>query len=443
RGVDNDWKSLVIKIMSREMQELEKEFKVFVIGVANDVNKLPATFRNRELFQSNLTVTAPARRSREEILRIHLSKLKFGDQTEVNDFVKRLSQRTSGFVGRDLMRLCRSAALHSLRRCEKQKQKQDCDIADLLAKLSMSESSISDSRELVWEDFEYALGIVKPSEKIVFESSIPTRRWDEIGGYEAVKRRVHQILDWPLSHPETYEKLGIKPPAGLLLHGPSGCGKTVLVQAAATTLSANSITIKGPELFSKYLGETEAAIRRLFATAKQIAPCLIFFDEIDSITSKREWDNDGTSGVNERVLSTLLNEMDGIQERKDVLIVGCTNRPDQIDDALLRPGRLDQLLYVGLPSLDDRESIIRVISRHIPLDVDVDIKSLAARTDAFTGAELELLFRESSILALREDIGIQQVSYKHVEPVLLRMKKTVMERNSTDERTLDLSVARQ
>ncbi|KAG9065356.1 AAA ATPase cdc48 [Linnemannia hyalina] len=241
-----------------------------------------------------------------------------------------------------------------------------------------------------WVDFAYAIETSKPSQQIEFESFGNQRPQGVFGGYRDLKRRIHQAINWPVTNPETFKRIGISTTR-------LGCGKTMLVQTLASESNMNFIPIKGPEIFSKYLGETEATLRRLFAMARQIAPCILFFDEMDSIGAKRGWGGDssaGTNGVNERVLSTLLNEMDGVEERTGVFVIGCTNQPRAIDDALLRPGRLDQLVYVGYPSLKDREEIIATIGERIPLPKDLESRqALAKKTVGFSPADLDALFR--------------------------------------------------
>ncbi|CAG8756403.1 15719_t:CDS:2, partial [Acaulospora morrowiae] len=283
---------------------------------------------------------------------------------------------TSGYVAKDLEKLVRLAVLHSLRELmaiDKKPMRQDHDdneLENLFGKMSLSDMDYESkclnfyrSWKLKWDNFQYALSIMKPSQKVEFESVLPSRRWCDIMvyfRYEDLKRKIEKMVKLPLTHSDTYARLGLKPTSGLLLYGPSGCGKTILVQALVYESRMNVICVKGPSICSKYFGETENIIRNLFKTARKISPCIIFFDEIDSIASRRDWnDEEGNVGVGERVLSTLLNEMDGIQELNDVLVIGCTNRPDRIDDALVRPGRIDQSLYVGLPNKDERTDILK------------------------------------------------------------------------------------
>ncbi|KAI8983008.1 P-loop containing nucleoside triphosphate hydrolase protein, partial [Pilobolus umbonatus] len=318
--------------------------------------------------------------------------------------------KTSGYVVHDLKHLIRQAYLKALRK--------EKDIADQLSRLNLT--STHSSRIVEWSDFEYALEHCRPSQIAEVESTLPKRDWSEIGGYQSVIKRIKQSVLLPLLNPEVFTKLGIYPPSGLLLYGPTGCGKTVLVQALISDSMMNVISIRGPEIFSKYLGETEDKIRRLFATAKKISPCIIFIDEMDSLGTKRGFDQgDSSGGVNERVLSTLLNEMDGVEGRKGVVVIGCTNRPDQIDDAILRPGRLDQLIYVCLPTLEDRLDIIKTIMKRLSIAGDVDPVKLAENTEFCSGADLENLFREAGTIALRRNIEATAISKEDVETVIV------------------------
>ncbi|KAG0340520.1 hypothetical protein BG004_006367, partial [Podila humilis] len=348
---------------------------------------------------------------------------------------------SSGYVAKDLRNLCRSALLRSKRlapRLTSHSNNTVGEVTDMLAKASLTETrSQLTASSISWDDFAYALETSKPSQQAEFDSFVHQRRWDDFGGYGVLKKRVHQAVHWPITHPETFKRMGVKPPMGLLLYGPSGCGKTMLVQALASESNMNFIPIKGPEIFSKYLGETEASLRRLFAMARQIAPCILFFDEMDSIGAKRGWGGDGdsagTNGVNERVLSTLLNEMDGVEERIGVVVIGCTNQPRAIDDALLRPGRLDQLIYLGYPTLKDRQEIIDTIGKTIPLPQEKDVREKLARsTVGFSGADLDALFREAAILSLRKDINASKVNLVEIEAVLQKMSASVQGRVRKD-----------
>ncbi|KAI8061022.1 P-loop containing nucleoside triphosphate hydrolase protein [Gongronella butleri] len=332
---------------------------------------------------------------------------------DMDDLVTQIGLRTSGYVARDLALVCRNAMLKAFRRHH---MSPEDELVRGLAQLKLEQDASRPSVTL--DDFLYALEIHRPSQQMDVETVLPKRRWDDIGGYDKIKQRIRQCTLVPLLQPDVFRKLGIHAPSGLLLYGPSGCGKTALVQALATEAMMNVIAINGPQIFSKYLGDTEREIRRLFATAKRIAPCLVVIDEMDAIACKRGWSDSGEGGVNERVLSTLLNEMDGVEGRQGVIVIGCTNRPHQIDDAILRPGRLDQLIFVGMPTEQDRRAILDALKQQIQVDNDVDTGALAQQTPNCTGADLHLLLREAATEALRENIQIPAIAQRHIDKLL-------------------------
>ncbi|ORX45459.1 AAA-domain-containing protein [Hesseltinella vesiculosa] len=370
------------------------------------------SLQKTDIFQQHFTLGIPTLQQRKTLLNAMLSDFHLPNEV-VDDLVAQTSLRTSGYVARDLAMVCRNAKLKSLRRLPTTEE-------SLIHGLSQLKLDPTNPRQptITWEDLAYALEIHKPSQQMEVETLLPKRQWDEIGGYETMKRRIRQATVIPLLQPELFQRLGVPAPSGLLLYGPSGCGKTALVQALATEAMMNVIAINGPQIYSKYLGDTERSIRRLFATAKRIAPCLIVIDEMDAIACRRGWNGGGEGGVNERVLSTLLNEMDGVEGRQGVLVIGCTNRPHQIDDAILRPGRLDQLLYVGMPDEQDRQQIMEAIKRHLKADDDVNTQDLAKHTTHCTGADLQLLFREAATVALRENTKIPAIAQRHLNHVL-------------------------
>ncbi|KAF9137259.1 hypothetical protein BG015_002780 [Linnemannia schmuckeri] len=424
RGVDSQLQSSAVSILTKEIERARQAKDVFVFGVTRSRSKLPDIFAKQELFQHEFQIPIPVKAQRQHILESLIEGVE-GKMRVTPEMTHRAAQMTSGYVAKDLRNVYRSALLHSLR---DQISKNDTGRQDALGSAK-------------WEDFAYAIETSKPSQQIEFESVGSQRPQGVFGGYSDLKRRVHQAINWPVTNPETFKRIGVRPPMGLLLYGPSGCGKTMLVQTLASESNMNFIPIKGPEIFSKYLGETEATLRRLFAMARQIAPCILFFDEMDSIGAKRGWGGDddssaGTNGVNERVLSTLLNEMDGVEERTGVFVVGCTNQPRAIDDALLRPGRLDQLVYVGYPSLKDREDIIATIGKRIPLPKDQESRQLLAKkTVGFSPADLDALFREAAILSLRKSIDADSVTMGDIEVAIQKMALSVQDR--IDKRILE------
>ncbi|KAG0371715.1 hypothetical protein BGX24_001295 [Mortierella sp. AD032] len=426
QGVDSQLQSTVVSILAKEIERARLGKDVFIFAVTRNRSKLPDIFTRLELFQHEFQIPVPVKAQRQHIMESLIESVqgKTKRSSNIPELAQRSAQMTSGYVAKDLRNVYRSALLRSLR--EDRTSKTDTEQQDK-EQLSSAE----------WEDFAYAIETSKPSQQIEFESFGSQQPQGVFGGYRDLKRRVHQAINWPFTNPETFKRIGVRPPMGLLLYGPSGCGKTMLVQTLASESNMNFIPIKGPEIFSKYLGETEATLRRLFAMARQIAPCILFFDEMDSIGAKRGWGGDdgaGTNGVNERVLSTLLNEMDGVEERTGVFVIGCTNQPRAIDDALLRPGRLDQLVYVGYPSLVDREEIIAAIGERIPLPRDQESRLfLAKKTVGFSPADLDSLFREAAILALRKSIDSDAVAMDDIDIVIQKMSNSVQGR--IDKRT--------
>ncbi|KAG0033909.1 hypothetical protein BGZ81_006930 [Podila clonocystis] len=434
RGVDSQLQSTAISILRKEMERARQGRDVFIFGVSRNRSKLPEIFNRQDLFQHEFNISIPVKAQRQEILDAYLKPEPEVKLPESGANSLRAAQMSSGYVAQDLRKLCRSALLHSKRQQITKVPKDPIGLlADQLAQTDISVGARRNESAIHWNDMAYALESLKPSQQAEFDSYVHQRRWNDFGGYSLLKKRVHQAVHWPITNPETFKRMGVKPPMGLLLYGPSGCGKTMLVQALASESNMNFIPIKGPEIFSKYLGETEATLRRLFAMARQIAPCILFFDEMDSIGAKRGWGGDGDSGnsngVNERVLSTLLNEMDGVEERTGVVVIGCTNQPRAIDDALLRPGRLDQLIYLGYPTLKDRREIIETIGRTIPLPQDADVQARLARaTVGFSSADLDALFREAAIMSLRKDIASTRVDIAEIEAVIQKMSPSVQSR---------------
>ncbi|CAO3681363.1 unnamed protein product [Rhizopus microsporus] len=400
-SVGKDKASKLIHIISTEINRIDDHKQICVIGLAHQLSSLPDAFKRTDIFRQHMALPIPTMTQRKSLLKEMMKVLDLDEQT-VEKYSTQISLRTSGYVARDLKSLIRQAMLKSKRR----KAAKEEDIVNRLEQLSISS-------DIQWEDFEYAIQVHRPSQQLEQEATMPKRDWSELGGYKEIKDRMKQAILLPLREPHVFTKLGIRPPSGLLLHGPSGTGKTALVQALITESMMNVISIKGPEIFSKYLGETEEKIRTIFATAKRISPCIIFIDEMDAIGTKRGL-NDISGGVNERVLSTLLNEMDGVEGRQGVVVIGCTNRLDHIDDAILRPGRLDQLILVDLPTLEERIEIIKAYMHRIAVADDVDPVTLAYQTESCTGADIENLFREAGTLALRKDMNAQRITMQDI-----------------------------
>ena len=335
------------------------------------------------------------------------------------------SDLTHGFVGADLEALTKEAAMKSLRRYlpEIEKVGEDEPIpVEILETLKINKA-----------DFIEALKDVQPSGLREFTIEMPNVHWEDIGSLHDVKEELKQAIEWPLKNPQAFKEMGILPPKGVLLYGPPGTGKTMLAKAIATESEANFISIKGPELLSMWVGESEKGIRKIFRRARQVAPCIVFFDEIDAIATKRGRDN--SNGVAERVVNQLLTEVDGVEALHSVIFIAATNRPDLIDNALLRPGRMDKLIMVPAPDQKAREAILKVHTKNVKLEKDVVIKELAEKTKGYSGADLEGLVREAALLVLQENnLKAAPISKEHFDKILSKMKPTIDE---TSEKAYD------
>jgi transitional endoplasmic reticulum ATPase len=304
-----------------------------------------------------------------------------------------------GYTGADLAALCRETAMKALRR--------------YLPQINLEEErippSVLEKMEVKMEDFTNAYKEVTPTAMREVYIEVPTIHWDDIGGLEEVKQELKEAVEWPIKNPDIFKKLGIKPPKGILLYGPPGCGKTLLARGVATESEANFISIKGPEVFSKWVGESEKAIREVFRKARMAAPSVIFFDEMDSLVPRRGLGYADT-GVSERVISQLLTEMDGILALEDIVVIAATNRPDIVDPAVLRPGRFDRLIYVPEPDEKSRTQIFKIHTKSMPLAKDFNLTELVTMTKNYSGADIEALCRESAMHALRRDVNAKEVS---------------------------------
>src|SRR3954471_14680425 len=368
------------------MDGLEARGKVIVIAATNRPNAIDPALRRPGRFDREIEIKVPDKRGRLEILQIHTRNMPL--DSDVNQ--EKIASVTHGFVGADLEYLCKEAAMKCLRR--------------LLPELNLEEKKIPleilEKLIIIMNDFEGAIKDVMPSamREVYLES--PDVSWKDIGGLEEVKRELQEAVEWPMRYPDMYKKLGHAIPKGILLHGPSGTGKTMLAKAVATESEANFIGVKGPELMSKWVGESEKGVREIFRRARQAAPCVVFFDEVDSIAPIR-----GMEGVNagtERMVSQLLTEMDGIQELSGVVIIAATNRLDMIDTALLRPGRFDKIVFVPKPDLSTRLKILEIYAKEKPITTDVNLHRIAELTDGFSGSDFSAVFNSAISLVLHE-----------------------------------------
>lgn len=363
----------------------EKANKLFVLATCGNIENLNPSIRRCGRFDSEVEIPAPNPSGRLDILTKYLNKLahKLSDEA-----LKELANVTHGYVASDLANLIHSAALRCLN---------------------------ENRQEFTEEDVNYALSQVKPSamREVLIES--PNVSWADIGGQEELKFKLKQAIEWPLLYPEKFKKMGIKPPRGILMFGPPGCSKTMIAKALATESKVNFLSIKGPELFSMWVGESERAVREVFRKARQVAPSIIFFDEIDAIGGERSAEN---GSVKERVLTQLLTELDGVDTLKDVTIVAATNRPDMMDKALLRPGRIDRIVYVSLPDEATRREIFRIKLQKMPVSEEVSLEVLVANTEGYSGAEIQAICHEAALRTLEESFEAKEVTWKHFEYAL-------------------------
>ncbi|MFX1335882.1 MAG: CDC48 family AAA ATPase [Promethearchaeota archaeon] len=378
----------VVAQLLSNMDGLSDRGDVVVIGATNRLNALDPALRRGGRFDREIEIGIPNKPGREEILLIHTRGMPLAK--DVN--LEYLSEVTHGFVGADLEQLVKEAAMNSLRKViPKLDLEEDTIPADILSGLEVSQN-----------DFNEALLGIQPSALREVFVEVPNIGWDDVGGLLAEKQEIRQSIELPLKHPKFFSHMGAKQPKGILLYGPPGTGKTLLAKAVAHETQANFISIKGPELLSKWVGESEKGIREVFRKARQAAPCIIFFDEIDSIAPVRGKSFD--SGVTERMISQFLTELDGLEELKGVVVIAATNRPDMIDPALLRSGRFDKLIGIGLPDLPARLEILRIHTKEVPLAADVDLEKLSDKTENFSGADIASLCHEAVLIAIEEHL---------------------------------------
>ncbi|MCL2550041.1 MAG: CDC48 family AAA ATPase [Methanimicrococcus sp.] len=452
--------------------------QVFVIATTNRIHSIDPALRRPGRFDHEIEIGAPDVAGREEIIRIHaramplegypkikkietalrkeketakrnaesgnkdaavsdkaaiadltkkLAAAKDQYETNAKTLFKEMASQTQGYVGADLAALCREAALNAVKRI--------APTVDMDENLS---DEVLDALVVTNKDFERALKNSEPSALREIYVEIPEVSWEDIGGLDAVKQQIIETVEWPLKYPDKFTQFGIEPPTGILLYGPPGTGKTMLAQAVAHESEASFISIKSTELLLKWVGESEKAMKEVFRKAKQASPAIIFFDEIDAFATVRESGSIGTRSVAESTLNQMLVEMDGIERLKDVFIIAATNRPDTLDSALIRPGRLDRLVYVGPPDLPGRKAVFEIYLRKTPVAADVSISELAERTEKYTGADIEAVCREAVMMALRENMDTKEITRDDFEKALDVIKPSVGEElNKTYENMAD------
>lgn len=372
------------------MDGLKSRSHVIVMGATNRPNSIDPALRRFGRFDREIDIGVPDETGRLEVLGIHTKNMKLAEDVDL----ERVAKGTHGYVGADLAALCTEAALQCIR--------EKMDVIDL--EDDTIDAEILNSMAVTNEHFQAALGFSNPSALRETVVEVPNVSWQDIGGLDNVKRELQETVQYPVEHPEKFEKFGMSPSKGVLFYGPPGCGKTLLAKAIANECQANFISVKGPELLTMWFGESEANVREIFDKARQSAPCVLFFDELDSMATQRGNSVGDAGGAADRVLNQLLTEMDGMTAKKTVFIIGATNRPDIIDPALLRPGRLDQLIYIPLPDEASRLQIFKTCLRRSPISRDVDLSALARYTRGFSGADITEICQRACKYAIRENI---------------------------------------
>jgi transitional endoplasmic reticulum ATPase len=388
------------------MDGLNSRGQVVVIGATNRPDSIDGALRRPGRFDREIEIGVPDKDGRKEILEIHTRGMPLAEDVDLDN----LAETTHGFVGADLEALSKEAAMRVVRRIIPDLNSDDEVPPEVFEKLIVTK-----------DDFKTALKEIQPSALREVLVQVPNVSWDDVGGLDDAKQELKEAVEWPLKYPDKFEKFGIKPPKGTLLYGIPGTGKTLLAKAVANESDANFIAIKGPELLSKWVGESEKGVREVFRKARQTAPTVIFFDEIDSIASNRGAEA-GDSGVTKRVVNQLLTEMDGLEELDDVAIIAATNRPDILDPGLVRPGRFDRHIKVDTPDEESRLAIFKVHTKDMPLAEDVKLSRLAKNTEGYVGADIEAVCREAAMLTLREDINSETVSMKFFEKAMEKVK---------------------
>ncbi len=394
------------------MDGLTTRGNVIVIAATNREDAIDPALRRPGRFDREIHIGVPTVSGRREIFEIHTRGMPLAEDIAVD----KIAAATHGFVGADLAALAREAAMRALRR-----YLPDIDLGKPIP------SELLEKMKVTSADFSDALKEIEPSAMREVLVEITKTTWDDVGGLDNIKKELHEAIELPLEDPASFERLGIRPPKGVLLYGPPGTGKTLIARAIANVSKANFISIKGPEIMSKWVGESEKAVRMIFKKAKQVSPCIVFLDEIDAIAPRRGGHND--SGATERIVNQLLTSMDGLEGMDNVFVIAATNRPDIVDPALLRPGRFDKLLLIPVPERESRLKILEVHTKNMPLD-KVDLGALADRLEGYVGADIENICREAGLTALRQSRKASKVTMEHFERALAKVKP------STDKETM-------
>jgi transitional endoplasmic reticulum ATPase len=412
--VSGDVEKRVVSQLLTLMDGIQSRGKLVVIGATNRPNAIDPALRRPGRFDREIDIGIPDEHGRLDILLIHSRGMPMTEDVNLESIAK----VTHGFVGADLEALSKEAAMRSLRRILPEINLEQPKIpAEILNKIKITK-----------QDFDEALRDVQPSAMREVLVQRPNVGWEDIGGLQQVKEELTEAIEWPLKHANLFAEADVQPPKGILLYGPPGTGKTMIAKAVAATSEANFISIKGPELISKWVGESEKGVREVFRKARQAAPCVIFFDELDAVAPRRGGGSEGDAHVTERVISQMLTELDGLEDLKGVVVIGATNRPDIIDEALLRPGRFDRLLEVPLPDKDERKHIFQIHTKKKPLESDVNLDNLVEMTEGMTGADIAALVNAAAMSAIKEHVRQKSVSKlriskRHFETALNKIKK--------------------
>ena len=411
--VSGDVEKRVVSQLLTLMDGIQSRGKLVVIGATNRPNAIDPALRRPGRFDREIDIGIPDEQGRLDILLIHSRGMPLTEDVNLESIAK----VTHGFVGADLEALSKEAAMRSLRRILPEINLEQPKIpAEILNKIKITK-----------QDFDEALRDVQPSAMREVLVQRPNVEWEDIGGLQQVKEELAEAIEWPLKHADLFTEANVQPPKGILLYGPPGTGKTMIAKAVAATSEANFISIKGPELISKWVGESEKGVREVFRKARQAAPCVVFFDEIDAIAPRRGG-SEGDGHATERVISQMLTELDGLEDLKGVVVIGATNRPDIIDEALLRPGRFDRILEVPAPDKDARKQIFRIHTKKKPLESDVNLDKLVELTEGMTGADVAALVNAAAMSAIKEHVRQKsgsklKISMKHFETALNKIKK--------------------
>ncbi|WGI17625.1 CDC48 family AAA ATPase [Methanonatronarchaeum sp. AMET-Sl] len=393
------------------MDGLNERGEVVVIGATNRISGIDPALRRPGRFDREIEIGVPNIKERQEILKIHTRGMPLSEDIQLEEY----GSLTHGYVGADIEALCKEAAMKALRR--------------FLPDIDLENNRIPEKvlNELIVQhkDFKDAMKEIEPSALREVLLEVPKVNYNDIGGLEDILQEVKESIEWPLQKPESFQRMGVKPPKGLLLFGPPGTGKTLIARAVANETDANFISVKGPELLSKWVGESEKGVREVFRKARQTAPTIVFFDELDSMAPTR--DSGDNNRVTERVVNQLLTEIDGIESLEDVIIIGASNRPDIIDPALMRPGRFDRRIFIPVPDQKARKKILEIHTENMPLSKNIDLNELSYELEGYVGSDIESLCREAAMLALRQNIQAKKINKRHFRKAMETVYPTVDE----------------